>query len=289
MLWVQDEATKPLQPLQITADKGNQPHTNEQTDITQSTQYTSVQYLPSSHQAKLIGLIGNRCLVQCQLDNTAVEALWDRGAQASINNDECRKEQLPDSVLRPLEELLGDEPLVGLTANQTQIPFGGWVEVKFKLTSTRSGETLLVPMLVSGDPKVAEHPIIGFNVIEELLNWWDKEMPKSDAILKVSRLFSVEMKSARSVLKLMQKSNAKVNVGTVQAGKRGIRLAAGQITTIFTRAHAGAQFKGESMLFTPCELPQLPEDLVIEEGLVRIDSDRTAYVPIPFANTNKHK
>ena len=149
---------------------------------------TSVQYLPSSHQAKLISLIGNRCLVQCQLDDVAVEALWDTGAQASLINDEWRKQHLPDSKVRPLEELLGDEPLVGLAANQTPIPFDGWVEVQFQLTSPHSEETLLVPMLVSGDSKVAEQPIIGFNVIEELLNRWDKGMRKSDAIQKVSRL-----------------------------------------------------------------------------------------------------
>lgn len=118
------------------------------------------------------------------------------GAQASLINDEWRKEHLPDSIVRPLEGLLGDEPLVGLAANQTQIPFDDWVEVQFKLTNPRSEETLLVPMLVSGDPKVAEYPIIGFNVIEELLNQWGKGMSKSDAIQKVSRLFSVEMKSA---------------------------------------------------------------------------------------------
>lgn len=86
----------------------------------------------------------------------------------------------------------------------------------------------------------------------------------------------------------MQKPNAKLNVGTVQAGKREVWLVAGQITTIFARARAGAQFRGERMLFTPCELPQLPEGLVIEEGLVRIDGDRAACVPIPIANTNKH-
>lgn len=87
-------------------------------------------------------------------------------------------------------------------------------------------------MLVSGDPKVAEHPIIGFNVIKELLNRWNKGMPKSDAIQEVSRLFSVEMKSARSVLKLMQKPTANLNVGTVLAGKRKIRLAAGQVSSV---------------------------------------------------------
>lgn len=273
---------------QTTVEYEGQSHTNRQTDTTPSVCDTHVQYLPSMHQAKLIDLIGKRCLVQCQLDDVAVEALWDTGAQASIINDEWRKQHLPDSQVRSLEELLGEEPLVGLAANQTKIPFTGWVEVQFKLTDPHTEETLLVPMLVSGDSKVAEQPIIGFNVIEELLSRWDKGMRKSDAIQKVSRLFSVEVKSARSVLKIMHPTNASLNVGTVQVGKRGIRLAAEQVTTIFASAHAGARFTGDSMLFNPCELPELPEGLVIQKGLVKLNRDRSAYVPVPIANTNKY-
>lgn len=49
-----------VQPLQqTTADYEDQSHTNRLTDRTPSMQSTSVQYLLSSHQTKLIGLIGN--------------------------------------------------------------------------------------------------------------------------------------------------------------------------------------------------------------------------------------
>lgn len=150
------------------------------------------------------------------------------------------------------------------------------MEVQFRLTNPRSEKTLLVP----------EHPIIRFNVIEELLNQWDQGMPKSDAIKKVSRLFSLEMKSAGSVIKLMQKPNGKLNVRTVQAGKREVRLAVGQITTIFARAQ---ELSLERVYYLPhVNYHNLLRVLVIEEGLVRIDGDRVVYVPIPITNTNKH-
>lgn len=62
-----------------------------------------------------------------------------------------------------LSELLGPVPLNGFAANQTVIPFMGWIPAEFKLTASAS---LLVPVLVSSDPNVAEDPIIDFNVIE---------------------------------------------------------------------------------------------------------------------------
>lgn len=51
-------------------------------------------YVPSQRQTKLISLVGRRCVVQCQLDNVPVEALWDTGAQASLINEEWRKKHL---------------------------------------------------------------------------------------------------------------------------------------------------------------------------------------------------
>ena len=77
--------------------------------------------------------MGKQCLVNCKLDGVAVEALWDSGAQATVINEAWRAEHLPHTVLRSIEELLGPEPLTGLAANRTEIPFNGWVEVEFKL------------------------------------------------------------------------------------------------------------------------------------------------------------
>ena len=42
---------------------------------------------------------------------------------------------LPQEKLRPLSELLGDETLGLTAANGTDIPFDGWVDVSFRLST----------------------------------------------------------------------------------------------------------------------------------------------------------
>lgn len=227
-------------------------------------------------------------MVQCHIDNVPVEALWDTGAQASLINNDWRKQHLPHSSVRPLSELLGEEPLVALAANGSEIPYDGWVEIEFYLDcDTHPERTLLVPMLVSSDPNVAEQPIIGFNVIEQVVGKWTKRQQKSHNIQKISRIFSVSVKTAKSMLTLLQTADPSQSVGTVRTGKRGIRLAAEQITTAYVHAHVGDQFAEQGLLFVPDKLSQLPEGLVIQEGLVTVSEGRSVYIPVSVANTNK--
>ncbi|CAL9690550.1 unnamed protein product [Knipowitschia caucasica] len=244
-------------------------------------------YMPSQRQTKLISLIGRRCVVQCQLDNVPVEALWDTGAQVSLINDEWRKKHLPLSILRPLAELLS-EPLVALAANGTEIPYIGWIETEFYLDcDTHPTKTLLVPILVSSDSNVAEQPIIGFNVIEEVVGLWDKGHLRTKHIQKISQTFSVSVKAARSIVKILQTNRGNERVGTAHTGKKEIRLPAAQISTAYICANVGAQYAGQSVLFVPDELSQLPEGLVIQEGLVTVTQGRSVYIPIYIVNANK--
>ncbi|TNM88716.1 hypothetical protein fugu_004970 [Takifugu bimaculatus] len=54
------------------------------------------------------------------------------------------------------------EPLNGLATHQTEIPFMRWIPVEFHLSGVETpSASLLVPVLVSSDPNVAEDPIIG--------------------------------------------------------------------------------------------------------------------------------
>lgn len=168
---------------------------------------TPVCYLSPRGEAKLVNLIGKRCIVQCQLDGMPVEALWDTGAQACIINDQWRKRNLPHHTVRPLAEPIKSETLIGLAANHTQIPFRGWVEVEFRLGQGQtSGEPLVVPILVSSDSKVAEQPIIGFNVIEEVVSGAETQQQKAEIIQKICGAFSVTVRTARSMVKLIQAS-----------------------------------------------------------------------------------
>lgn len=113
--------------------------------------------------------MGKKRKVSCVLNGVPVEVLWDTGAQVSIASKSWLGEYLPSLRPRNIAELLGEEAGLNLIgANGAPIPFDGWVEVQFQLTSgAQSSTPLTVPLLVARND--LEYPIIGFNVIEEVI------------------------------------------------------------------------------------------------------------------------
>ena len=102
-------------------------------------------------------------MVKCLIQGKEVEAFWDTGSQVCVVSRKWQQTHLPLKVLRNVEEL-------NLEAmNGTDIPFDGWIEVKFKLAGDdTTADELTVPVLVGR--KEQEYMIIGFNVIEEILS-----------------------------------------------------------------------------------------------------------------------
>lgn len=196
---------------------------------------------------------------------------------------------MPHTTVRPIEELLGPGTLTGLAANHTEIPFDGWVEVSFRLSDDGGTEgSLQVPMLVASDARVAENPIVGYNVIEEIISRWEKQWPQSSTVQRVSKAFSISINKARTMLNLLRTVHSNVIVGNVRVGKQKIQLSAGQITTVYARMPLGRRFQEQSLLFAPSEPSPLPEGLVMQEGVVKVGNEKTAKVPIAIANTAKH-
>lgn len=102
------------------------------------------------------------------MDNHLVKVLWDTGAQSCIINESWCQQHLPHTVIWPIVELQEDDTLTLLAANGTPIPCVGWIEVSFRLDNDR--KKLQIPILASSDPAVATDPIIGYNVIEAVIN-----------------------------------------------------------------------------------------------------------------------
>ena len=121
-------------------------------------------------QAGLTKLVRRRCMVKCLIQGKEVEALWDTGSQVCVVSRKWQQTHLPLEVLRNVEELLGaGEGLILEAMNATDIPFDGLIEVRFKLAGDdTTADELRVPVLV--EQKEQEYPIIGFNVIEEILS-----------------------------------------------------------------------------------------------------------------------
>ncbi len=213
---------------------------------------TYASHLSLHRQAKLKALIGKKCMVDCSFEGVATQALWDTGLQVTIVNNRWRKSCLPHIQLRSLDELLSeDETLVGKAANQTVIPFTGWAEMKFKLGSNRGPQPeLLVPVLVSNEPGVAEPPIIGYNVIEHLVMHGMKQHPEvTHAVVKDA--FSIDCKKTNVLIHIVQNSEENDEEGVVKVERLKTVIPAGQTKEVKCSVRTGPLPTKQEVLFKP--------------------------------------
>ncbi len=134
---------------------------------------------------------------------------------------------------RSLSELLDEgETLIGRAANQTDIPFSGWVELNLQLGPQRGAEVeLLVPVLVSNEQGVGQPPIIGYNVIQQLVTKGMEQNP--DVVPEdIKEAFSFDHKKTVSLIQMMQNGDQVEREGVVKVGRITTVVAAGQTKTV---------------------------------------------------------
>ena len=77
-------------------------------------------------KAKLVDLVGERCIIDCWLEKKAAKVLLDTGAQVSIVNQQYLEEMYPSMKIRQLDEILDDgDSLRVQWGNSTEISFVG--------------------------------------------------------------------------------------------------------------------------------------------------------------------
>ena len=103
----------------------------------------------------------------CNELDVQTEALWDTGVKVSTVSKSWLAENLPTAEHRQIEELLSDQGLDLKAANGSEIPYDGWIEVSLKLATSGDKHGIAVPFLISTDN--LDHPIVGYNAIEELV------------------------------------------------------------------------------------------------------------------------
>ena len=104
-----------------------------------------VSHLTPQQHATVVGLVGKRCTVNGEINSHSVEVLWDTGAQVPIISNEFLK-NFPGVVAKDISELLDTKPNL-VAANGSEMPYIGWVELNFRLSS--SNPDLKVPFLVT--------------------------------------------------------------------------------------------------------------------------------------------
>ena len=118
-------------------------------------------------------------MVKCLIQGKQVEELWDTVSQVRAVSRKWQQTHLLLEVLRNFKELLGAREELKLEAmNGTDIPFDGWIDVRFNLAGDdKTTDELTVPVLVG--QKEEEYPIFSFNVVEEILSYHSAVIPFS--------------------------------------------------------------------------------------------------------------
>ena len=87
---------------------------------------------------KLIRLVGERPVVNIFLDNFCVNGLWDTGAMVSVISELFLRENFPNALVRPLEEIIGNNDFTVTVANQGALNIKGIAILDFGVEKEKS-------------------------------------------------------------------------------------------------------------------------------------------------------
>lgn len=136
-------------------------HTQQTTANINTLKGTVYELSPKS-RTKLVKLVGEKCVLNCFLNEFKEEILWDTVAQVSILSALWLNNHFPTASVKPIQELFEGDITIK-SASGDSIEFEGYVALDFQLSP--DSKILEVPFLVTNTVEV-ERPIIGYNVIK---------------------------------------------------------------------------------------------------------------------------
>jgi len=166
--------------------------------------------------------------------------------------------------------------------NGTDIPFDSWIEVRFKLAGDdTTADEQTVPVLVG--QKEQEYPIIGFNVIEDVLSQHSENSQAASNIIQQSFPL-VHHTQVGALVNLIQSRSQDLGTTTVKVGKRDVMLPKREATRVKCQIHFGPVPEGMPMIFEPKEDSELPDGLELSEELTKITPGTSSHVTILVRN-----
>ena len=202
----------------------------------------------------------------CLLNDCHFELLWDTGAQVSIILLQAIQQHLGTTDIRPLSELL--DTSLNLTAvNGTKIPYSRWVEVILKSSPSSSDsnqEEMVVPVLVRSEN--LDCPILGHNVIEEVVSQDQNQMPTS---------FRVQARTSDCICE-------------VKSGRKDVIIRNDKTVYVTCRVNTGPAERLTQAFFEPDTLAQWPEGLEVSETLLNIKPEEMPKVQVAVHNGTDH-
>lgn len=244
-----------------------------------------VSHITPKQRIAVARLVGKKCSVLGHVNDVKVTALWDTGAQVSIITEHLLRQKLPDLKIRDINELLGVDSDLKLTAaNGTAIPYKGWIEARFRLNGEGNKE-VTVPFLVTEER--LDQPIIGYNVIELLVKDSDN-LANSTLVQNVTSSFeNLPEEHAKQLVNLIETNDSDF-LCEVKSVKRDVIIPKNTTVSVSCRANTGSVTTAMPVLVEPDEQSRWPSGLMVQETLSTIKRGKSTILEIPVVNSTKH-
>ena len=220
------------------------------------------------------------------MNGVELPVLFDTGAQVSIVSSKQLKEHFPQSETQDIKDLFDQNVELELTtANGSKLPYNGWVKMDFQLLNS-NGDPLEVPMLVTEFE--LDQPIIGYNVIEELIKNQEQVSNEANLISLLSASFFQIPQSKLNAFVNFIGSKTISTYSTVKTSKKDIIVPKGSTIKVTCRSKVGLIDQPTPMLFEPDNEINLPPGLEVHESLLTLKRENCEKMGIYVMNTSAH-
>ncbi|KAL1249450.1 hypothetical protein QQF64_020455 [Cirrhinus molitorella] len=178
-----------------------------------------------------------------------------------------------------------------IAANGIDMPFIGYVEVTFRLVSPTSHHTeLVIPILVAKGQNLS-HPIIGFNVIEQIVNSIKQVQPSTvnNNMLEktVKATFpSLKRSKVQTFIKLVSAQSSCEY--TVKTTKGNVNVPKRSIMQVSCGVYMQPVKEDSVLIFEPDVNPCWTDGLEFTESLVRLKRGAPTNITIEVCNDTDH-
>ena len=161
------------------------------------------------------------------------------------------------------------------------MPYIGWAELNFRLSSSEID--LKVPFLVT--EQCLDSPLIGFNVIEEIVKDSKGDVTLCQAI--TSSFTDLDSRTAPVLVNFIENLNQE-ELCFLKTTKRDITLPPKESQRVTCRANTGPVERNTPVLFEPDETSPWPNGLDISETLLTVKRGKSSQVDIEITNNTNH-
>ena len=236
-----------------------------------------VSHFTPKQRNKIVNLVGERCLIDCCIDDREVTVLWDTGSQVCLVGLDWLKQNGITKRVLDLAGIVGRSlEIEGVGGNQ--IPYEGYVMLSFKLND----HVIEVPFLVTKEH--IRSPIIGYNVISSLV---DRKEDKRN-ITTVKKILQrskqdIDDQTVSGFIASLQAS-ASERLSSVNVLKKGIVVKAGSIQTLSCKIESLVVDERTPVVFEPEVDELLPDGIQFHSSLLHLRKGVNTRVSVSVIN-----